>query len=689
MMKHFILILVILLSPYTAAAQQQTTGNDSINHIIQLQEIVVKGNNLVLEDDHIICIPTESQRKHAHSGFDLLYRMMIPNVSVDYQKGEVVTPAGHAALYINGRKATYREIESLRPKEVVKIEYFDSPTGKYSIDASSVNFVLKDLKSGGYTLLDGKQDIGYLVGDYNLVSKYSFNNFNVNVWTGYKASDLNIDEEETEKYINSRTGNIIKDSRYSQNNRLGNLYGIASISKIDKKQMWMVRTGVERQTTDNDVDEGFISYTSTYPSASFTKKESERFIKPTTYLYYSRDISDSRHVDVVLDGYYSKRKYERSYHESDNTFLSNASESYLYTKINANYSISMKNKSSMTFSVHEYFRNSHIAYDITSGNSKQHLYSSETIFFADYSKRISGNILLNIHPGLSYMTYRLSGSPSINHLTPRLNLMGAYMISKKKRLQLSLALGNTYPSPNTINNARQRIDRIMIRCGNPEMDNSILLMPRLSYHWSLDNLSFSTNLQYYYMNHAIANVYLYDGDYLINTFSSDNRYQRTSLDLSAVYKPSSLLNVKLGGGYSHTDLAGVVNKGVHTLWGNLQVDLSIKDLYVSFMMNTSHRQIVNNQITQKIPWNYSVTIGWDYKMLSLKVNMDNLFFTHQGINNFATSDIYSFSYSTNNQAYNQSASIKVAYTFEYGKKVTRSYIYNSIGSESAILRGKL
>ena len=129
MMKHFILILVILLSPYTAAAQQQTTDRDSINHIIQLQEIVVKGNNLVLEVDHIICIPTESQRKHAHSGFDLLYRMMIPNVSVDYQKGEVVTPAGHAALYINGRKATYREIESLRPKEVAKIEYFDSPSG--------------------------------------------------------------------------------------------------------------------------------------------------------------------------------------------------------------------------------------------------------------------------------------------------------------------------------------------------------------------------------------------------------------------------------------------------------------------------------------------------------------------------------------------------------------------------------
>ncbi len=65
-MRHIIVLFVTLLSTNSATAQQQTTGNDSINHIIQLQEIVVKGNNLVLEDDHIICIPTELQRKHTH-----------------------------------------------------------------------------------------------------------------------------------------------------------------------------------------------------------------------------------------------------------------------------------------------------------------------------------------------------------------------------------------------------------------------------------------------------------------------------------------------------------------------------------------------------------------------------------------------------------------------------------------------
>ena len=38
-MRHIIVLFVTLLSTNSATAQQQTTGNDSINHIIQLQEI--------------------------------------------------------------------------------------------------------------------------------------------------------------------------------------------------------------------------------------------------------------------------------------------------------------------------------------------------------------------------------------------------------------------------------------------------------------------------------------------------------------------------------------------------------------------------------------------------------------------------------------------------------------------------
>ena len=37
---------------------------------------------------------------------------------------------GAVTLYIDGRKVDYREVQSLRPRDIEKVEYFDVPTGK-------------------------------------------------------------------------------------------------------------------------------------------------------------------------------------------------------------------------------------------------------------------------------------------------------------------------------------------------------------------------------------------------------------------------------------------------------------------------------------------------------------------------------------------------------------------------------
>ncbi len=63
------------------------------------------------------------------------------------------------------------------------------------------------------------------------------------------------------------------------------------------------------------------------------------------------------------------------------------------------------------------------------------------------------------------------------------------MIDRKQQLQFAFALGNTYPRINTINNVEQQIDPIIILKGNPDMDNSILLSPRLSYNLNLNKIA--------------------------------------------------------------------------------------------------------------------------------------------------------------------------------------------------------
>lgn len=98
----------------------------------ELGEVVVKSSYLTREGDHILAIPTKEQRKHAVTGYDLLSNLMIPGVSVERSTGSVTTPNGAATLYIDGREVDFREVQSLRPKDVSRVEYFDVPTGKYA-----------------------------------------------------------------------------------------------------------------------------------------------------------------------------------------------------------------------------------------------------------------------------------------------------------------------------------------------------------------------------------------------------------------------------------------------------------------------------------------------------------------------------------------------------------------------------
>ncbi|MBW4921941.1 hypothetical protein KZY63_12290, partial [Prevotella histicola] len=88
---------------------------------------------------------------------------------VNIEDGKILTPAGPATLYINGREASFREVQGLRPKDVIRVEYYDIPTGKYAKDRAVLNYVVKNYTAGGYTQLEALQTVGFLRGDYNIL----------------------------------------------------------------------------------------------------------------------------------------------------------------------------------------------------------------------------------------------------------------------------------------------------------------------------------------------------------------------------------------------------------------------------------------------------------------------------------------------------------------------------------------
>lgn len=137
------IITSIILSAVVTIPVYAQEQPDSIK-TQELKEVVINASYLTREDDHISAIPTKEQRKHAVSGYDLLRNLMIPGISVNRTTGSVTTPAGSATIYIDGREVDFREVQSLRPKDIARVEYFDLPTGKYSKDAARNKFCIEN-----------------------------------------------------------------------------------------------------------------------------------------------------------------------------------------------------------------------------------------------------------------------------------------------------------------------------------------------------------------------------------------------------------------------------------------------------------------------------------------------------------------------------------------------------------------
>ena len=683
-----LLVIIMSLCIHVTYAQKPDTTKTFIQGK-ELGEVVVKSSYLTREGDHILAIPTKEQRKHAVTGYDLLSNLMIPGVSVERSTGSVTTPNGAATLYIDGREVDFREVQSLRPKDVSRVEYFDVPTGKYAKDAYAINIIMKPLNNGGYTQLDASQNVGYLYGDYNLISKFVTGTKSYNLWAGYslKNPKSSMDENETFIFPDYQLNRL---QHYNNaDNRQTEEYVQASISNRGRKYIWMLRGGMAWNASKNGVNNGMTEY---WKTAAAIKNGSildintrNKSYRPSVYFYGLHTFSNTKSLDYVFDGYYSRNDYDRLYNDDNVSFRSLVKEDYYYIKANANFSMAFSHRNRLTFSLYEFMRISDSEYIGTSAYN-QNLHSSETILFADYSQRL-GSFFFDINPGLSFLTYRLEGMKSINHLTPRLQARATYKIDKVQQLQFMFALGNTYPRINTINNVEQQIDPIIILKGNPKMDNSILLNPRLSHTLNLNKFALQTGVSYFYQNHSIISDYYIRDGHLISTFRDDCIYHRPSADMSITYKPSGTLNMKLSGQWvKHLVRGGAEHRNLSAFSGTAMINYYVRDFSFGASIASPARDLIDSQINRKTFWRYQLSGMWNHGNWAIEANANNLFMMKNNIVDELSASYYSFKQIDQSSSYNQYANLKIVYSFDYGKKTSKSPDYKHQNSESAILK---
>lgn len=386
---------------------------------IQLDEVEVKGRSYIRLKDRVLIIPNKKQTRHTSTGYDLLYNLMIPGMDIDRRSGKVSNFKGDVTLYIDGRKVDYREVQSLRPRDVEKVEYFELPSGQYAGDNTSINYITKKHTTGGYVSLDADQVIGYLKGDCNGVVKLTKENTHYTFFGGHQMQDHDGMRNNTDEQFHFNDYDVFRHSETTNGRTKNNKqYGQLHIMNQNKKRTLLTKFSLVRNASPDVFQSNQLDYSGHYDFTQQSHSQSHsRSIMPGAQLYGKFNLGKNRWLETTFNGNYTHNNYTRDY--TENKFLSytDVAEQFYNIDGHLKYTTPFKHNNSLSIRLDHIHKISSSTY---SGdyNNWQHLWTSDSYLFAQYNQRLGQRFSWSATSGISLLMYRLHGHERFTFLSP-------------------------------------------------------------------------------------------------------------------------------------------------------------------------------------------------------------------------------------------------------------------------------
>ena len=640
---------------------------------VVLGEVVIKGSSFIRKDDHVLVIPDKQQVKHASTGYDLLYNLMIPSIEVNKRTGTVSTFGGEVSLYINGEKADYRDVQSLRPRDIENVEYYDVPTGKYANDVAAINYIVKKRQSGGYIFADGKQTIGYMAGDYNIGGKVDHGNTSYSFWGGHtmqKYKGSIVDKNETilfpdyTVYRNRETtaGNYRNNQQYMQ----------FKVSNVNKKRNLSAQIALVRNETPSDENYGLLDYSGHYTySTRSTDSKQEQNLSPSLRLFGNFNIGKNQTLEFTAKGSYTQNDYTRQYTENENNSLSDVKEDLYSFNFSANYNIKLQHQNSFGIDIRHY-------HNITSStyagdySSWQHLWTGESMFMLNYSQRFGKHFTMILRPGLSWMNYKLHTEDVRRYCSLKTSSRFSYQFNKKQQLTLAADAGVNQPDISYMNNVDQTVDFLQIKRGNPFLDDMQLYNISLLYNGVFGKLNVVGGPGYSIYTHNVSPIYYLEGDKLIGSYRSDGNIYGLGIILNISYHVTDNLRTKLAFKYLNVQTRKNYNINLDSYSAILDINYFLKDFSINLFGKIPTEKIeTSTLIVSKSPATYGASVSWSHKGWYIEAGTENPFTRHSRYREHADYGVYQYNQVQTSRIYQRTGYVKLAYTFDFGRKTSR------------------
>lgn len=697
-MRDFCLIIVALLAfagievrAASADSTAQAAGQDSIFREVDLGGVTVEGRMAIQKDDHTNYMPTKRQVDASASGISLLARMMIPKLLVDHIGKTVKNADGTApTIYIDNRMADATEADRLRPKDIVRVEYYDRPSPDFPGSQTVLNFITRKYDRGGYVDL---RTSAYAYpwpdyGDCSLQASFDVNKFNVTLYAGSDFSREDTPGTTGTEYVGLANPFTKQATALGMETKTRNHYGLLRTKYRTEKTTAMLDLGFSWSEMPTNHERTLVSYSpQAYPASDAVTDTRSRNATPSARFFLATEVAKGHKLRVEANGWYGDNTYSRTYTEGAlPAVVTDSKEKQYWAEAMLNYNADLKHDNSIGAMLYGNFSSNRTTYTGTMA-ADQRIDDGVVLFEPGYSHTFAKRLMLYLRMGLYWDIYRVKGIGTVSKLLPRPGATINYKINERNSVYAYWYMASNVPQMANYNNTEQRVNQYTVQRGNPHLDITKVHFVNASYNLSLKNANISVYGSSTIYTDYTKPYYMDEGGTLVSTYITDGKYVSYVAGVSAslfFFKRSLQLTPTLQ--YSGQRITGLNStdsgRPLFALTGNYYIkNFSIMAQYV-----TKRRSIMWGSYIHEMPQFYMVELSWHHKGLHVAVGSQLFFEDSYAMRTWADHGVYRFDNSTTTSLNGRKAYVSLSYSFDFGrKKVEREKMEVQKGS-SGIMR---
>lgn len=584
-----------------------------------LDEVSVTANAMVQKINKQIVFPTEKQLKQSSSGYDLLANLMLSDLQIDPIQNQIKTiDGGYVEVRINDIKATQAQISSLRPSEVLRIEYIDNPGIRYSGSGveAVINYIVKRQSAGISGGLQGMNAVSTGFGNDNVYMKanvgksefgldyfVSYRNYDTRYLAGYDSFSFP-DGNNHERLLEP----IVTPFGYTQQT----IEASYNLTELDK-YVFNILFSKEMYNTDKQNHSQRIVEAGK-PDLTFLKHSEDHNSIPSFDIYYHYQLPKKQKITANVVGTYIGTDYLYDYKEWETS--GDVLSHYNYSTDGNKYSL--------------------IGEGIYSKEWKKIVLTAGVKGNAAYTKNIykgSNDKVLRMHNNSLYGYVQLQGEwqkvsyiigagvqrqafsesdNSFSFVTIRPSVSFSYPFFKNTQFRYSFFITPYAPSLSQLSDVPQQLNNLEISRGNRDLIPYRVYSNRLTFSWNTKPINVQLSGDYNYYDKpimtAINPVQEENGNYLLQYASENGKeHHSANVRLNVQWKviPNYLMVSAYGGvNWYRSDWSDFSNEYT-SLIGGFSISANYKQFSIISGANTRPKSLYGYYINYGEKYSYA------------------------------------------------------------------------------------